>query len=57
MGLGTILTASELPVAVSMSALVLGEQVGMLQWIGVALILGGIAFSNVRLSKAKIASY
>ena len=53
-GLGTILTASELPVAVSMSALVLREQVGMLQWIGVALILGGIAFSNVRLSKAKI---
>ena len=53
-GLGTILTASELPVAVSMSALVLGEHVGMLQWIGVALILGGIAFSNVQLSKAKM---
>ncbi len=53
-GLGTILTASELPVAVSMSALVLGEPVNISQWIGVALILGGIAFSNVQLSKAKM---
>lgn len=53
-GLGTILTASELPVAVSMSALVLGEPVGALQWTGVVLILGGIAFSNVKLSKEKM---
>ena len=53
-GLGTILTASELPVAVSMSALVLGEPVSMSRWIGVGLILGGIAFSNVKLSKVKM---
>lgn len=53
-GLGTILTASELPVAVSMSALVLGEPVSVSRWIGVGLILGGIAFSNVKLSKVKM---
>lgn len=53
-GLGTILAASELPVAVSMSALVLGEHVSMSQWIGVVLILGGIGVSNIRLSKAKV---
>jgi len=54
-GLGTILTASELPVAVSMSALVLAEQVSLMQWIGVVLILGGIAAGNVSLTpKASI---
>lgn len=52
-GLGTILTASELPVAVSMSALVLGESVGWSRWMGVILILIGIMVSNVRQSKAK----
>lgn len=49
-GLGTILTASELPVAVSMSALVLGESVGWSRWMGVILILSGIIVSNVRQS-------
>lgn len=54
-GLGTILTASELPVAVSMSALVLAEHVSLMQWIGVVLILGGIAAGNVSLTpKASI---
>lgn len=47
-GLGTILTASELPVAVFMSSLVLAEQVGWPQWLGVALILGGIIGGNAR---------
>jgi len=55
-GLGTILTASELPVAVSMSALVLGEYVSLSQWLGVVLILGGIAVGNVSRSKGKIQS-
>lgn len=50
-GLGTILTASELPVAVSMSSLILAEHVSLLQWIGVVLILGGIAAGNVTRSK------
>ncbi|MFB9759569.1 EamA family transporter [Ectobacillus funiculus] len=53
-GLGTILTASELPVAVSMSSLVLAEYVGFSQWIGVVFILGGIAAGNIRGSKGKI---
>ncbi|WP_342045658.1 DMT family transporter [Bacillus sp. OTU530] len=53
-GLGTILTASELPVAVSMSSLALAEYVGLSQWNGVVFILGGIAAGNIRGSKGKI---
>jgi len=52
-GLGTILTASELPVAVLMSALILNEYVGVWQWFGVALILGGIMVSNVKIFKVR----
>lgn len=55
-GLGTILTASELPVAVSMSSLILAEHVNLSQWIGVVLILGGIAAGNIRRSKGEINS-
>lgn len=51
-GLGTILTTSELPVAVSMSALVLKEDVGLVQWVGVVLILCGIIVGNVRGTKS-----
>ncbi|MNJ53613.1 EamA-like transporter family protein [compost metagenome] len=47
-GMGTIMTASELPMAVIMSSLVLGESVGWSQWIGVIIILCGIAFSNFK---------
>ncbi len=54
-GLGTILTASELPVAVSMATLVLEEHVSIVRWMGVILILGGIAVGNVRV-KAKLDS-
>lgn len=46
-GLGTILSASELPVAVTMAALVLSEHVGISQWFGVMLILGAIVVGNV----------
>lgn len=45
--LGNILCASELPMAVSMSALVLGETVGFLRWVGVLIILIGIAYPNL----------
>ena len=55
-GLGTILTASELPVAVILSALVLSEFISMSQWIGVVLILGGIIVGNVKLAKPKMKS-
>ncbi|WHX98470.1 DMT family transporter [Neobacillus sp. DY30] len=53
-GLGTILTSAELPIAVILSALVLTEQVSMTQWLGVALILGGIIAGNLKIAKTKI---
>lgn len=46
-GLGTILTSSELPVAVLMSLFVLGESVTVYQLLGIALIIGGIAIGNI----------
>jgi drug/metabolite transporter (DMT)-like permease len=55
-GLGTILTASELPVAIILSALVLSEFVSMSQWIGVVLILGGIIVGNVKMASPKMKS-
>jgi drug/metabolite transporter (DMT)-like permease len=53
-GLGMILTASELPVAVIMSAFVLSEDVSLLQWTGVALIFGGIIIGNTKRMKDTI---
>lgn len=55
-GLGTILTASELPVAVSMSSLILVEHVSLSQWMGVVFILGGIMIGNAKNSKVKLES-
>ena len=46
-GLATILGAGELPVAVIASVMVLSEQVTMLQWIGVIVILLGIAYPQM----------
>ena len=43
-GLGTILSASELPTAVFMSLLVLKEVVTLVQWVGVMIILFGIGY-------------
>lgn len=53
-GLGTILSASELPVAVTMSLIFLSEHVNWVQWMGVSLILVGIIGSNIKLKKGKI---
>ncbi|WP_201008156.1 EamA family transporter [Paenibacillus glycanilyticus] len=50
-GLGTILTASELPVVVILSSFVLAEPISLPQWIGVFIILSGIVGSNLRLRK------
>ena len=50
-GLGTILSASELPTAVFMSTLVLHEVVTLSQWSGVAVILFGIAYPNFQRRK------
>lgn len=46
-GLGTILTSSELPVALLMSVLVLQEELVPLQWLGVCIIILGIIYGNV----------
>lgn len=50
-GLATILGAGELPVAVIASVLVLSEQVTALQWIGVIVILLGIAYPQIAAQK------
>lgn len=55
-GLGTILAASELPVAVIMSAMILSEKVMIIQWVGVVIILGGIYVGNLNISFVKILS-
>ncbi|OKL40304.1 EamA family transporter [Pontibacter flavimaris] len=47
LGLSAILSAAELPVAVLMSSLVLQEEVWVVQWLGVALILVAIILSNI----------
>lgn len=47
LSLSAILSAAELPVAVFMSSVVLKENVGPVQWLGVVLILAAIAFSNL----------
>lgn len=52
-GLGTILTASELPVAVTLSALILDEYVNFSQWLGIVIILIGIVYSNLKLKDKK----
>lgn len=46
-GLGTIITSSELPTAVIMSMLVLKESVNLIQWLGVILVLFGIAVPSL----------
>jgi len=51
LGLGTILSASELPVAVTLSSLVLSEHVSSIQWIGVILIFIAIIGSNISSEK------
>lgn len=45
--LGSILSAIELPVAVGMSALVLQEEVSLIRWIGVIIILAAIVLPNL----------
>ncbi len=55
-GMTGILGASELPVAVMLSSLVLHEHVSLLQWTGVALVMLGVAlpelFKRIRRSSA-----
>ncbi len=51
-GLASILSAGEFPVAVTASVLVLHEHVTSLQWFGIAVILVGIAYPQLRRSSA-----
>jgi drug/metabolite transporter (DMT)-like permease len=46
--LGSILTSTELPVAVGVSALVLGDEIGAAQLVGVGRVLAGIALPHLR---------
>lgn len=53
--ISSILSSAELPVAVMMSALVLHETVGLIRWIGVAVILAAMILPNLEnLKKANI---
>jgi drug/metabolite transporter (DMT)-like permease len=47
--LGTILTSTELPVAVIASVVLLGDSLGAGQVVGVGLVLSGIALPHLRL--------
>jgi len=49
--LGAILSAAELPVAVTSSRFILHENVQLLQWFGVALILFAIILTNIKTRK------
>jgi len=48
MGLGAILASIEIPIAVIMASMLLGERVSLGQWIGVTLILGSVTGVNLR---------
>lgn len=50
-GLGSIISALELPVSVMMAFILLGEKVVAAQWLGIALILAAIVLMNSRQQK------
>jgi drug/metabolite transporter (DMT)-like permease len=52
-GLGSIVSAMELPVSVMMAYVILGETVVLSQWIGILLIILAIVFMNIKF-KSKI---
>ncbi|MES2484572.1 MAG: DMT family transporter [Bacteroidota bacterium] len=52
-GLGSIVSAVELPVSVTMAYIILHEKVGAMQWMGIALILAAIVLMNVKLKFQK----
>lgn len=47
LGLGSIISSLELPVSVTMAFIVLGEQVILIQWLGIVLILFAIILMNL----------
>lgn len=50
-GLGSIVSALELPVSVMMAYFLLGEKVLFGQWMGIFIIIAAIVFMNIRLKK------
>ena len=50
-GLGSIVSALELPVSVLMAYFLLHEKVDLLQWVGILLILVAIIIMNVKFKK------
>ena len=45
-GVSTVMAASELPAGLLISMVALGEAIGPVQWVGVAVILAGVAISQ-----------
>jgi drug/metabolite transporter (DMT)-like permease len=52
-GLGSIVSALELPVSVLMAYFLLHEQVVLIQWIGIGLIVLAIVLMNLNWDKLK----
>lgn len=50
-GLGSIVSALELPVSVTMAYFLLAEEVNWIQWFGIVLIITAIVLMNIRLKK------
>lgn len=50
-GLGSIVSALELPVSVTMAYFLLAEEVNWVQWLGIVLILTAIILMNIRFKK------
>lgn len=50
-GLGSIVSALELPVSVLMAYLILNEKVNALQWLGIALIIFAVILMNINYNK------
>lgn len=53
LGLGSIVSSMELPVSVSFAYLLLHEQVAVIQWMGIILILLAIVLMNLRVKRLK----
>lgn len=53
LGLGSIVSSLELPVSVTMAFVLLGEQVYLIQWVGIVLILFAIVLMNLPSKKEK----
>ena len=53
-GLGSIVSALELPVSVLMAFIILNEKVVVAQWLGIVLILIAIVVMNTNLNKKKV---